>query len=285
MVTHDPRAAAYADRVLFLADGRVVDELLAPDGRPRPRRASQRSWATWSAAMWRVTLQGRRGAPAPLRAHRARGAARRRVHRRHLRAHRHHQPHLQRPVSTRSTRARPRWSGPPQPFNPGTQLRQPAAADRRQHRRPRWPRCPASGRSPSTSRATPSSSARNGKPIGTAANGPPTLGVAWTDVAALNPLRLLPGGHPPRTRRPGGDRQALRRRRALQGRRHGDRPHPAARHLHRSPASPPGAARTARSARPSPRSTRRPPSGCSASPARSTRSTSRPRPASRSTSW
>lgn len=30
MVTHDPRAAAYADRVVFLADGRVVDELTEP---------------------------------------------------------------------------------------------------------------------------------------------------------------------------------------------------------------------------------------------------------------
>jgi putative ABC transport system ATP-binding protein len=30
MVTHDPVAAAYTDRVVFLADGRVVDELLAP---------------------------------------------------------------------------------------------------------------------------------------------------------------------------------------------------------------------------------------------------------------
>jgi putative ABC transport system ATP-binding protein len=30
MVTHDPSAAAYADRVLFLADGRVVDELVDP---------------------------------------------------------------------------------------------------------------------------------------------------------------------------------------------------------------------------------------------------------------
>jgi putative ABC transport system permease protein len=39
----------------------------------------------------------------------------------------------------------------------------------------------------------------NGKPIGMASNGPPTLGVAWTDVAALNPLRMLPGGQPPRT--------------------------------------------------------------------------------------
>jgi putative ABC transport system ATP-binding protein len=30
MVTHDPVAASYADRVVFLADGRVVDELAAP---------------------------------------------------------------------------------------------------------------------------------------------------------------------------------------------------------------------------------------------------------------
>ena len=30
MVTHDPGAAGYADRVLFLADGRIVDELRSP---------------------------------------------------------------------------------------------------------------------------------------------------------------------------------------------------------------------------------------------------------------
>jgi putative ABC transport system ATP-binding protein len=30
MVTHDPVAASYADRVVFLADGRIVDELPAP---------------------------------------------------------------------------------------------------------------------------------------------------------------------------------------------------------------------------------------------------------------
>jgi putative ABC transport system ATP-binding protein len=30
MVTHDPGAASYADRVLFLADGRIVDEMGAP---------------------------------------------------------------------------------------------------------------------------------------------------------------------------------------------------------------------------------------------------------------
>jgi putative ABC transport system ATP-binding protein len=30
MVTHDPAAASYADRVLFLADGKIVDELADP---------------------------------------------------------------------------------------------------------------------------------------------------------------------------------------------------------------------------------------------------------------
>jgi putative ABC transport system ATP-binding protein len=30
MVTHDPKAASYADRVLFLADGRVVDDMADP---------------------------------------------------------------------------------------------------------------------------------------------------------------------------------------------------------------------------------------------------------------
>ena len=30
MVTHDPTAASYADRIVFLADGRIVDEMLEP---------------------------------------------------------------------------------------------------------------------------------------------------------------------------------------------------------------------------------------------------------------
>ncbi len=30
MVTHDPRGASFADRVLFLADGRVVGEMRSP---------------------------------------------------------------------------------------------------------------------------------------------------------------------------------------------------------------------------------------------------------------
>jgi putative ABC transport system ATP-binding protein len=30
MVTHDPRGASYADRVVFLADGAIVDEMADP---------------------------------------------------------------------------------------------------------------------------------------------------------------------------------------------------------------------------------------------------------------
>ncbi|HEY4378553.1 MAG TPA: ABC transporter ATP-binding protein, partial [Acidimicrobiales bacterium] len=30
MVTHDPTAAAYADRVVFLADGQIVDDVAEP---------------------------------------------------------------------------------------------------------------------------------------------------------------------------------------------------------------------------------------------------------------
>jgi len=30
MVTHDANAASHADRIVFLADGRVVDEMLEP---------------------------------------------------------------------------------------------------------------------------------------------------------------------------------------------------------------------------------------------------------------
>ncbi len=37
MVTHDARGAAYADRVVFLADGAVVDEMLVAHGRFRAR--------------------------------------------------------------------------------------------------------------------------------------------------------------------------------------------------------------------------------------------------------
>jgi putative ABC transport system permease protein len=40
---------------------------------------------------------------------------------------------------------------------------------------------------------------RHGKPIKGTSSGAPALGVAWTGMSSLNPLRLLPGGQPPRT--------------------------------------------------------------------------------------
>jgi len=38
MVTHDPMAASYADTVVFLADGRVVDTMAAPSADRVARR-------------------------------------------------------------------------------------------------------------------------------------------------------------------------------------------------------------------------------------------------------
>ena len=50
MVSHDPVAASYAERVVFLADGQIVDELAAPT--PRRSSTTSRPWGTdpaWSA--------------------------------------------------------------------------------------------------------------------------------------------------------------------------------------------------------------------------------------------
>lgn len=41
MVTHDPHAASYADRVVFLADGEIVDSLDAPTAAQITERMNQ----------------------------------------------------------------------------------------------------------------------------------------------------------------------------------------------------------------------------------------------------
>jgi putative ABC transport system ATP-binding protein len=38
MVTHDPKAAAYTDRVVFLSDGKIVDEIVFPEGSDKSSR-------------------------------------------------------------------------------------------------------------------------------------------------------------------------------------------------------------------------------------------------------
>ena len=115
-----------------------------------------------------------------------------------------------------------------------------------------------------------------------ASNGPPTLGVAWTNVAALNPLRLLPGGQPPR----GPGQVVIDKHSADVGHfKVGDK----VRVLTQvAPATYTitGIATWGTRGQParrdaSPRSPEPPRPGCSASPARSARSTWRPNPGSR----
>ena len=69
MVTHDPVAAAYTDRVVFLADGKVVDELRDPDREQvlevmaRMTAAVEAGTDRCSALAWR-SLLGAQGAAA-----------------------------------------------------------------------------------------------------------------------------------------------------------------------------------------------------------------------------
>ena len=52
MVTHDPVAASYADRAVFLADGRIVDDMVGPTADTvldRLKRLSTRSISTSKA--------------------------------------------------------------------------------------------------------------------------------------------------------------------------------------------------------------------------------------------
>jgi putative ABC transport system ATP-binding protein len=108
MVTHDARAAAYADRVLFLADGHLVRDLAKPtaDGvldairelgeasdlahRPNPSRRQLQE-----AGHVARHVDGGSGSPAALCADRAGGATGRGVHRRHVHPQRHHERDVQ----------------------------------------------------------------------------------------------------------------------------------------------------------------------------------------------
>jgi putative ABC transport system ATP-binding protein len=98
MVTHDARAAAYADRVLFLADGHLVRDLAEPtadgvldairelgddDGLTRRPNRSRRQFQ--EAGHVARHVGGGSGSPAALCADRPRSAAGRGVHRRHVR--------------------------------------------------------------------------------------------------------------------------------------------------------------------------------------------------------
>jgi predicted ABC-type transport system involved in lysophospholipase L1 biosynthesis ATPase subunit len=102
MVTHDARAAAYADRVLFLADGRLVSDMRSPtadrildtirdlteprDNKGLTHRPDRFAGSLQEAGHVARHVGGGSGSPAALCADRPRGVARRGVHRRHVRA-------------------------------------------------------------------------------------------------------------------------------------------------------------------------------------------------------
>ena len=88
MVTHDPVAASYSHRVVFLADGRVTDQLARPDPRCRARPhapAQQLNPPThtqnWNTVMFRLTIKNLLGEQGSLRPHHLRRDARRQLRR------------------------------------------------------------------------------------------------------------------------------------------------------------------------------------------------------------
>jgi putative ABC transport system ATP-binding protein len=101
MVTHDARAAAYADRVLFLADGRVVSDMRSPtadrildtirelteprDGEGLTHRPNRSTGSFQEAGHVARHVGGGSGAQAALYADSPRRVAGRGVHRRHVR--------------------------------------------------------------------------------------------------------------------------------------------------------------------------------------------------------
>ena len=98
MVTHDPTAASYADRVVFLADGRIVDEMRAPDRRPGARAHEAVRGVTADAVH---DGQGAHRPQAPALRDRPGGHPRRGVHGRHAGPDRHRHQDLRRPLRRR----------------------------------------------------------------------------------------------------------------------------------------------------------------------------------------
>ncbi|MFE0101399.1 ABC transporter ATP-binding protein [Streptomyces sp. NPDC059009] len=65
MVTHDPVAASYADRVVFLVDGRVADELRAPEAEGVAERMAALETAGAGAVRGADTVRGAGAVPGP----------------------------------------------------------------------------------------------------------------------------------------------------------------------------------------------------------------------------
>ena len=298
MVTHDPVAAAYADRVIFLADGRIVDEMLRPtaDGvldrmkalrrqgphqltpartaaAPPPRPPLAHSRTDRPHVPYRLAQCAR--AQGQAADDRARRDARRGLRLRHPGLHRHHRRRLPEQLRQGLRRGRRRRH----------------AQDRRRQRRPA-PR-------PRSSRRPPSSGAAKAPGVASATGGVSGFAGRRRPGRQADRQRLVQPRAPttrgdrkdPRTpsraaTAPSGTGEialdsADREARGLQGRRHCTGRHQrAGPDVHRSPASSPP--RTARSRRAAAWSSSTRPTAQQLFRKQgyvTTRSTSRPRPA------
>ena len=231
MVTHEPRAAAIADRVLFLADGSDRQGARPHDGGRGARGHEHPGTVT------RVALRGLLGPQAARRPHRDGDRARRRHDQRHLRAHRHDQVRLHErlhpgvqstptpssPARARSAATTVAATATALPSLPGSLLARVqraapgvAGGRRRSRTRPSW--SAATGRSSRTAgrRAWPSATApaeQRFTPLHLASGNWPGPGQVDIDAATASKQHYA--------RRPAGRRGRARAGAALPGRRHG----------------------------------------------------------------
>ena len=271
MVTHDPTAASYADRVLFLADGHIVDEMHAPDRRRRPRLHE----APGSLTMLTATVRSDARAQAAPRPHHGVDRTRRRVPGRHARSSPTPWGSPSTSSSARSPPAPTRSSAPrpptPQSEGVGTSRGPIAASVLDQVRSVDGVRA-AEGSVSGYALLTDN----DGQAILTN-GGAPTMGYSMpADEELRGDVELLIG-HAPRTAARGRHRRHQRR-----GARHRARLAPSRSCSRARPGSSPWSAPSASAARRTSAAPRRrtstppPPSRCSARPASSTRSTSAP---------
>ena len=198
MVTHDPIAASYASRVVFLADGKVLDELRDPQSRHDPRQDAPTGRRV-DAVMFKVTWKG-------LIAHKLRfvltgiavilGVA-------FISGTFVFTATIQQTFDDlianiyKGTDAQVRG---PEAFknDQGGPGRNPAAADSRVGREDRRTAPGVEAAQGNVQIEYAQLVDHKGKAIGNPGQGAPALGFGWNPVKQLNQFNLVVGGHPPR---------------------------------------------------------------------------------------
>ena len=206
MVTHDPIAASYADRVVFLADGQIVDELRDPNRGRHPRQDAQ---AGRVDPCGRSRVKGLIANKLRFAAHRIAVIARRRVHLGHARAHRDDPADVRRPVREHRQGHRRAWCAARRRSAATSGSRRTPADDSRVAGRDGRRTAPGRrGRARQRRRSTTRrSSDKNGKAIGNPGQGPPTLGFGWIPVPRAQPVPPRRGRAPAAARRRDRHRQ------------------------------------------------------------------------------